>query len=87
MFPHLVMFHTHLFKVFPITATYFNNLVGPAGMISGSRKEYITATCKQNVIQEKLPGWDLEISVDEIIGAKCKKYNFQFDSRTLLIHI
>ena len=42
-------------------------------MISGSRNEYITATCKQNVIQEKLPGWVLEISIDLNKEAECKK--------------
>ena len=42
-------------------------------MISGSRDEYITATCKQNIIQEKLPGWVLETSIDRNKGYKCKK--------------
>ena len=49
-------------------------LVGPAAMISGLRMEYITATCKQNVMEEKLPGWVLEPSLDSIGGTKCKKY-------------
>ena len=42
-------------------------------MISGSRNEYITATCKQNIIQEKLPGWVLETSIDENKGVRCKR--------------
>lgn len=48
-------------------------LVGPAAFISGTRNEYITATCKQNALQGKLPGWVLETSLDGINGAKCKK--------------
>ena len=48
-------------------------LVGPAASISGTRNEYISATCKQNALQGKLPGWVLETSIDEINGAKCKK--------------
>ena len=61
-------------------------LVGPAGVIMGETVIELTATCKPNLLKDKLPNWALEPDTFDLNNVKCVRYldalksNIHFDA-------
>ena len=61
-------------------------LVGPAGVIMGETVIELTATCKPNLLKDKLPNWKLEPDTFDLNNVKCVRYldalksNIHFDA-------
>ena len=45
-------------------------LVGPAGVIMGETVIELTATCKPNLLKDKLPNWKLEPDTFDLNNVK-----------------